>query len=203
MKPFSLFATLGLITGCLLQGVSPSAAQSHPATQGDSAKPITVTMEAVKSAARAPANNQPRILISSNPIPVSRMARHGQIDVEKQKYALYLPASPSYSTQNRSGDNENNASSLLFVDENGDGLLTSEESRFANMPLRIGDHMFVVESIASDGSAITLRPSAMPLRGLLTGRACPPFSYKTLSGDPISLASLKGKAFLIDIWSYT
>jgi hypothetical protein len=63
--------------------------------------------------------------------------------------------------------------------------------------------MFEVSHLAADGSRIVLKPSKAPLRGVIVGRVCPPFSFKTADGKKVSRDSLAGKAFLLDIWSLT
>jgi hypothetical protein len=63
--------------------------------------------------------------------------------------------------------------------------------------------MFHVKAIAEDGSTITLVPYGVPLGGAIVGRQCPDFSYDTEEGETISRETLKGRAFLIDIWSFT
>jgi len=73
----------------------------------------------------------------------------------------------------------------------------------SNLPLRLGDKMFDVAEIAGDGSRIVLKPSNSSLRGVVVGRTCPPFSFKTADGEEINRESLAGKPFLLDIWSIT
>ena len=99
-------------------------------------------------------------------------------------------------------DNDN-TSTLISVDQNGDGRLTENDGWFANLPLRLGDKMFDVAEIAGDGSRIVLKPSNSSLRGVVVGRTCPPFSFKTADGEEINRESLAGKPFLLDIWSIT
>ena len=73
----------------------------------------------------------------------------------------------------------------------------------ANLPIRLGDKMFDVAEIAADGSRITLKASKAPLSGVILGRKCPPFSFKTADGKIVSDETLSGKAVLLDIWSIT
>ena len=63
--------------------------------------------------------------------------------------------------------------------------------------------MFEIQEIAESGSRLVLKPSTAPLRGLIKARQCPPFKFATSDGKEISLGTLKGKAFLLDIWSVT
>jgi hypothetical protein len=60
-----------------------------------------------------------------------------------------------------------------------------------------------VAEVAADGSRIVLKPSKSSLRGVIVGRTCPPFSFRTADGREVNRASLAGKPFLLDIWSVT
>jgi hypothetical protein len=137
--------------------------------------------------------------------PKEELVKRGTVEVDGQKYTLYLPKVRSYSTVNtKQGDKAfENTSTLISVDHNGDGRLTDEEGWFANWPLRLGDKMFDVTEIAADGSRIVLKPSKSPLRGVIVGRTCPPFAFRTADGREVSRESLAGKPFLLDIWSIT
>jgi hypothetical protein len=143
-------------------------------------------------------------LIFSGP-PKDKLVKRGTVPVDGKDYTLYLPKAESYSTTN-TGDGDSsfeNTSTLISVDHNGDGKLTDDEGWFANLPLRFGEKMFDVAEIAEDGSRVVLKPSESPLRGIIVGRTCPPFSFKTADGDEVSLGTLAGKAFILDIWSFT
>jgi hypothetical protein len=137
--------------------------------------------------------------------PKEKLVKRGTVQVDGQDYTLYLPKGASYSTKNTEpGDSGfENTSTLISVDHNGDGRLTDDEGWFANLPLRLGEKMFDVAEIAEDGSRIVLKPSQSPLRGVIVGRTCPPFSFKTADGDEVSFKTLAGKAFILDIWSFT
>jgi hypothetical protein len=63
--------------------------------------------------------------------------------------------------------------------------------------------MFEVQEIAQDGTRLVLKPLTAPLRGVMKGRRCPPFAFTTPQGEPVTLERLRGKAFLLDIWSVT
>jgi hypothetical protein len=39
--------------------------------------------------------------------------------------------------------------------------------------------------------------------GLVVGKKCPAFSYRTVTGKRVTNKTFRGKAFLIDIWSTT
>lgn len=138
-------------------------------------------------------------------LPEEKLVKRGTVQVDGQQYTLYLPQAPSYSTQNtKPGDSPfENTSTRISVDQTGDCRLTEDTGWCANLPLRLGDTMFDVVEIAADGSWIVLQPSQSPLRGVLIGRTCPPFTFTTADGKEISRESLAGKPFLLDIWSIT
>ena len=172
----------------------------------DQAEAITVVMEDCK------ANRPGKITSATSTIrllfagpPKDDLVKRGTANVGGHKYTLYLPKAKSYSTKNtKPSDNDfENTSTLISVDQKGDGRLTDTDGWFANLPLRLGDRMFDVAEMAADGGRIVLKPSKSPLRGVIVGRACPPFSFKTAEGKEVSRESLAGKAFLLDIWSIT
>src|SRR5262249_8973122 len=144
-----------------------------------------------------------RMLIAGPP--KDELVKRGTVQVDRQKYTLYLPKAKSYSTKNNgSSDRDNdNTSTLISVDQNSDDQLTENDGWFANLPLRLGAKMFDVVEIAGDGSRIVLKPSKSSLRGVIVGRTCPPFSFKTADGKEVNRESLAGKQFLLDIWSIT
>jgi hypothetical protein len=137
--------------------------------------------------------------------PSVELVKRGTVVVDGQKYTLYLPKAKSYSMKNTKPSDHSfeNTSTLLYVDHDRDGKLTDEEGWFSNLPLRLGDKMFEVAEIAADGSRIVLKPSKAPLRGVILGRVCPPFSFKTADGKEVSRETLAGKPFILDIWSIT
>jgi hypothetical protein len=143
-------------------------------------------------------------LLFSGP-PKDKLVKRGTVPVDGQDFTLYLPKAEGYSTTN-TGDGDSdleNTSTLISIDHNGDGKLTEDEGWFANLPLRLGDKMFDVAEIAADGSRIVLKPSESPLRGVIIGRSCPPFSFQTPDGEEVSGETLAGTAFILDIWSFT
>jgi hypothetical protein len=167
---------------------------------------ITVVMEDCKASRPGKITGDTNVLrLLFTGLPKEELVKRGKVEMDGQKYTLYLPKAKSYSTKNsKPKDNDfENTSTVLSVDQKGDGQLTSNDSWFANMPLRLGDKMFDVTEIAADGSRIVLRPSKSPMRGVIIGRTCPPFSLKTADGKVISDKSLASKAFLLDIWSVT
>jgi hypothetical protein len=137
--------------------------------------------------------------------PEEELVKRGVVEVDGHKLTLYLPETTPYSTKNSKlrDDEFENTSTLISIDQNGDGHLTDDEGWYANMPLRLGDRMFSVTEIAADGSRMVLAPSKSRLRGVVVGRRCPPFSFKTADGEEVSRESLAGKPFFLDIWSIT
>jgi hypothetical protein len=167
---------------------------------------VTVRMEACKVSGPVRITSDTSLLraIFVGP-PREELVKRGTAEVDGQKYTLYLPKAKAYSTKNTkpSDSGSENTSTLIYVDHKGDGRLTADEGWFANLPLRLGDKMFDVTEIAADGSKVVLRPSKAPLRGVIVGRKCPDFSFKTADGKEVSRASLAGKPFLLDVWSIT
>ena len=137
--------------------------------------------------------------------PREELVKRGTVEVGGQKYTLYLPKAKSYAIKNTkpSDSGMENTSTVVYVDQKGDGRPTGEEGWFSNLPLRLGDRMFDVAEIAADGSRVVLRPSKAPLRGVVVGRKCPDFAFQTADGKEVSRAGLAGKPFLLDIWSIT
>jgi hypothetical protein len=197
LLPLLLPAVLGLV----LPGGS-GAAQAAP----DQAAAITVVMEDCKASRPGKITSETSTLrlFFSGP-PKDELVKRGTVKVDGDEYTLYLPKAKSYSTKNSkpSDSDFENTSTLISVDQKGDGRLTDTDGWFANLPLRLGDKMFDVAEIAADGSRIVLKPSKSPLRGVIVGRTCPPFSFKTADGKEVSRESLAGKPFLLDIWSIT
>lgn len=131
--------------------------------------------------------------------------KRGEITVAGETFALFLPQLKTYSIKN-TGSNDDafeNKSTAITVAPKGDEKLNDGQNWFANLPLRVGDRMFDVIDIATDGSRIVLKPSTAPLRGAVLGRKCPPFAFETSEGKKISLDTCKVQAFLLDIWSTT
>ena len=203
MQHRSLFLLL-LLPAVLGSALPGRGRADNPGPKEEAA--ITVVMEDCKASRPGKITNPVsalRMLIAGPP--EHGLVKRGTVQVDRQKYTLYLAKAESYSTNNTGpsdGDNDN-TSTLISVDQNGDGRLTVNDGWFANLPLRLGDRMFDVAEIAADGSRIVLRPSKSSLRGVVVGRTCPPFSFKTPEGKEVSHDSLAGKPFLVDIWSIT
>jgi hypothetical protein len=192
----------------LLSGLGvamPGGSRADPPTPAR-ADVITVVMEDCKASrpGRVTTDTSTLRLLFSGP-PQEQLVKRGTVRVGGRKYTLYLPKAKSYSTRNTkpSDSGFENTSTLISVDQDRDGRLTDEEGWFANLPLRLGDRMFDVVEIAADGSRVVLKSSKSPLRGVIVGRSCPPFSFKTADGKEVSRESLAGKPFLLDIWSIT
>jgi len=133
------------------------------------------------------------------------LVKRGVVEVDGKKYPVYLPKAKPYTVRNTAKKDHifENTSTRLAVDQKGDGKLTEADNWFANLPVRLGDRMYDVVEIAADGSRLVLQPSKSPLCGVIVGRSCPPFSFKTADGKTISRDGLAGKPFLLDIWSVT
>jgi hypothetical protein len=190
----------------------PALPGSAPPSRGGAEKPalagaasITVVMEDCKVSRPKKITSARGVLSMLFGGPTKEgLVKRGTVQVGGRKYALHLAKAKSYSTKNTGASDSDfdNTSTLISVDQNGHGKLT-DDGWFANMPLRLGDKMFDVVEIAADGSRIVLRPSKAPLRGVIVGRTCPPFSFKTADGKTFTRESLAGKPFLLDIWSFT
>jgi len=135
----------------------------------------------------------------------SEKLKRGELTVDGETFALFLPAGKPCTIKN-TGSNDGafeNKSTAITVALKGDEKLTGGQSWFSNLPLRVGDRMFAVLDIAADGSRIVLNPSDEPLRGVVLGRKCPPFAFETSDGKKVSADMYRGQAFLLDIWSTT
>jgi hypothetical protein len=186
-------------------GAPPNGGRAEKPTPEEAAA-ITVVMEDCKAARPGKithAVDALRMLIAGPS--QDELVKRGTVQVDRHKYTLYLPKAKSYSIKNTgpSDCDFDNTSTLISVDQNGDGRLTENDGWFANLPLRLGDKMFDVAEIATDGSRIVLKPSKSSLRGVIVGRICPPFSFKTADGKEVNRDNLAGKPFLLDIWSIT
>ena len=203
MQHRSLLLLLLLLA--VLGSAPPGRGRADKSTPKEEAA-ITVVMEDCKASRPGKITNPVsalRMLIAGPP--EHGLVKRGTVQVGRQKYTLYLAKAKSYSTTNTgpSDCDFDNTSTLISVDQNGDGRLTGNDGWFANLPLRLGDKMFDVAEIATDGSRIVLKQSKSSQRGLIVGRTCPPFSFKTADGKEVARESLAGKPFLLDIWSIT
>jgi hypothetical protein len=202
LKLHLISTALTLALGCLPTGKGALSQRNvHQSDGGD--KPVTVRMQLANPNAKVEYNHTTRTKLDAHPVKTTEFARHGKVRVNNTEVDVYLAANASYTRINASRDAWANTSTLLCVDQNRDGWISLDECRNISLPLRIGDRMFTVPYIASDGSEITLLPSREPLDSLVVGHPCPAFAYRTLAGKAISLRSLKGRTFLIDLWSFT
>jgi len=179
-----------------------SRADPPPAPQGDT---LIVVMEDCQASRPGKVTSDTNVASLLQGLPREDLAKRGTVRVGEQTYTLYLPRAKAYTTRNAkpSDSGFHNTSTLISVDQGGGGRLKDEDGWFANLPLRLGDRMYDVAEIAADGSRVVLRPSKAPLRGVIVGRRCPPFAFKTAEGKVVSFESLRGRAFLLDIWSIT
>jgi len=92
-------------------------------------------------------------------------------------------------------------STYLAVDQNHDGKIDINESYFAEFPLRLGDTMYDILSIADDGSRMVLRPNAGPLSGAVIGRRAPEFMFETIDGKKLRNSDFAGKTLIVDCWA--
>jgi len=137
--------------------------------------------------------------------PKDELIKRGVIEVDASKYYLYLPKAKSYSVKNSAASDHSfeNTSTVISINQGGSNQLREEDGWPANLPIRLGDKMFDVADLAADGSTLTLKPSSSPLRGVIAGRSCPPFSFKTMEGKTITLEGLSGRIVVLDFWSVT
>jgi hypothetical protein len=193
----------GMLIGVILTLAAPGAfGKDEPSAKPPAA--ITVKMEGCQASRPGKLAQAGLLRLLFFGPPKDPLVKRGVVDVEGEKYDLYLPAAKSYSTRNQAKDGSgDDTSTLISIDFDHDGQLTEEEGWYASRPIRIGDRMFEVQEIAQDGIRVVLKPSTAPLRGVIKGRRCPPFAFTTPGGEPVTLDRLRGKAFLLDIWSVT
>jgi hypothetical protein len=172
-------------------------------------KPSPVITIPMKDCPAAEPGKKPKqisgIQLATSTFGKEEMAKQGQLTLAGRDYAVYLPRAKSYSLKNTAGTAVRllNTSSVICIDQNGDGRLTPDEAWNANQPIRVADQMLDVVDLAADGSKIVLRASRAPLGGVVIGRKCPPFSLTTADGKPVTPDTFAGKALLLDIWSVT
>ena len=132
------------------------------------------------------------------------LTMRGDVSIDERKLTFYLPDGP-YALKNTGASDftMENTATCLAIDADADGRIADEENWFSNLPIRIGDRMFDLRAIGSDGKRIELAPSLKPVSGIVVGQKVPPFSYTTTGGKTLTQDDYRGRAFLIDIWSVT
>ena len=177
-----------------------------PAEDKTKIKPIVISMSDCTLVRPGRANDETSTLsiIFSGP-PKDKMKKKGVLEVDGQKFNIYLPESKVYRVANpsKTEDAFSNKSTLISIDGNNDGKLTDDESWFASLPIRVGDQMFEVLEIAKDGSSMSVQRSAAKLQGASIGRKCPDFTFETMDGQKTELKDFSGKVLILDIWSVT
>jgi hypothetical protein len=128
--------------------------------------------------------------------------RKGSVNVDGAEYALYIPAEGPYSLKGAESHFENK-STQVTVDYNRDKEFTKGETWFSSRSIRFGDRMLEVKAFDPGGRWMQLVPSKIPLGGAVVGMKAPPVEYTTLDGKKISIADMRGKALLLDIFSVT
>src|ERR1043166_3221188 len=126
MKTLTLLLALGWITG--FQGYRADAAL-YPGRQREhdsSQTLLTIPMRSVNSASKGQSGKETQTDFTHERIPVSKMALSGQSMIEGKPYILYLSASVSYTNRNIKGEDTDNTSSMIYVDENRDGWISPD-----------------------------------------------------------------------------
>lgn len=133
------------------------------------------------------------------------LVRKGSLQVGSETFDLYLPNEKggwsAAARPERKGTLVTLTSTWLAVDQDHDGKITLEESYFAELPLRIGDTMFDVVAIATDGNTITLRRREGPLGGAVLGRKAAAFEWTAPDGRKLTNASYENRVLVIDCWA--
>jgi hypothetical protein len=134
-----------------------------------------------------------------------KRVKRGTVRLDGQSFTLYMSPAKEYPLKNKGGHDgySANTSTMIAVDQRGNGKPGNFDVWYANLPIRLGDRMFEVAEIAEKGTRVTLLPSRAPLRGVVVGQPCPGFSFETADGRKVTRETYKGKAFLLDIWSVT
>lgn len=135
--------------------------------------------------------------------PKSVKLSKGELEVGSEDVNFYLPSKGPYSTTSAKNHMFENTSTPICVDSNHDGVMSETETWWASLPIRLGDQMFTVKQIDPGGTWICFAKSSAPLNGVIVGKPCPAFTFKTTDGKQVSLADFKGKAVLLDVWSMT
>jgi hypothetical protein len=133
------------------------------------------------------------------------LVRKGSLEVGGETFEIYLPKEKNGWSHRPRPELEEGLVSLtstwLSVDQDHDGKLAVDESYFAELPLRIGDTMFDVVDIASDGATLTLRRRDGPLQGAVRGRKAAAFEWTATDGRKLNNASYENRVLVIDCWA--
>jgi hypothetical protein len=133
-----------------------------------------------------------------------KLVMKGSVEVDGEAFDIYLPADKSgWSLEPRPERARlltSFTSTYLAVDQDHDGSISLTESYYAEHPLRIGDSMFEVKSIAADGT-LALSPSDAPLSGAVIGRKAPDFSWTTIDGKILHRDDFLGSVLVVDCWA--
>ena len=186
------------------QDVPPGGAPSHAVD--DSPARVELRLEPATADRPAPFTGMSDLLATIARGPRrEKLVRRATFRDGTRDVSIWLPAAERYTTANLGADSTafENQSTLLSIDDDGDGVLTERESWHANLPLRIGDSMWDIVELAPDGERMVLERSKVPLSGIVIGRRVPEFEFRTAEGQVFSHASLEGKPFVLDLWSIT
>ncbi len=134
----------------------------------------------------------------------SKLVLKGSVKVGEETFDIFLPKDKDgWSIQPRPKRQKlltAFTSTYLSVDQNHDGKITETESYFAEHPIRLGDSMFQLTSIAEDGT-LTLIPSDSPLMGPVIGRKAPDFEWTTTDGKVLRRDDFLGRTLVVDSWA--
>lgn len=128
-----------------------------------------------------------------------------KVNVDGQWIGVYLPKQGPYTILNsgRGSWERTNTSTKIWVDQNNNGQVDDCEARRSSLPLRIGDTMYEVASIAPDGSSVKLAPSKSRLESIVIGRKAPVFVFTDIRGEEVSNMESAGRWLVLHVLSYT
>src|SRR5215813_8685594 len=90
--------------------------------------PLTIRMEDGKATRPGRISSDTGTLSLLLGLAKEELAKRGTVELDGHKYTLYLPKAKSYSTNNSKADDSEfeNTSTLIAIDQKGDGKLTKE-----------------------------------------------------------------------------
>jgi thiol-disulfide isomerase/thioredoxin len=92
------------------------------------------------------------------------------------------------------------AGSNLCIDRNRDGMIWGRaEWQLSSEIIEFCNRYFVIDSIAPDGSLLTLAETELRIPNL--GEKTPFFSYTTIDNEILTPEILKGEIYLLDYWT--